>query len=66
MQKDIIRKLHNFLLESHPEAHQIVLEFYSIIAKESTSKGVFNIEQANEMLLTPYPEFQKITIESLS
>jgi hypothetical protein len=47
MQKDIIRKIHNFLLESHPETHQPVLEFYSLIAKESASRGVFNIEQAN-------------------
>ena len=43
MQKDIIRKIHNFLLESHPEAHQGVYEFYSLIAKESASKGLFNV-----------------------
>mgnify|MGYP006373372563 CR=1 FL=1 len=47
MQKDVIRKIHNFLLESHPDTHQLVYEFYSLIAKESSSKGIFNIEQAN-------------------
>jgi hypothetical protein len=24
MQKDIIRRMHNFLLESHPDAHQAI------------------------------------------
>lgn len=33
MQKDIIRKVHNFLLESHPDAHPAALEFYSMVAK---------------------------------
>jgi hypothetical protein len=43
MQKDIIRKIHNFLLESHPDVHPPVLEFYSQLAKESAARGVFNI-----------------------
>lgn len=28
MQKDIIRKIHNFLLDSHTEAHEAVFDYY--------------------------------------
>lgn len=33
MQKDIIRKLHNFLLDSHIDSHESVYEFYSLLGK---------------------------------
>jgi hypothetical protein len=68
MQKDIIKRIHNFLLDSHIDAHQIVYEYYSFIAKESAARGVFNIEQAssNELLASPYTQFQKITTEALA
>jgi hypothetical protein len=43
MQKDVIRKIHNFLLESHPDSHSAVYEYYFVIARESSSKGLFNV-----------------------
>jgi aminopeptidase C len=47
MQKDIIRRIHHFLLESHADAHPAVFEYYGLLAKESAARGVFNIEQAS-------------------
>ena len=47
MQKDIIKRIHAFLLDSHTDAHPAVLDYYSLIGKESATKGVFNIEQAS-------------------
>lgn len=68
IQKDIIKRIHNFLLDSHIDAHPAVYEYYGFIGKESAARGIFNIEQAssNELLASPYPQFQKITAEALA
>lgn len=43
MQKDIIKKIHYFLLDSVVDTHSLVFQYYSFIASESASKGIFNI-----------------------
>lgn len=66
MQKDIVKKIHNFLLDSHTEAHAAVFDYYELVMKESAFRGMFNVEQASELLSSPYPRFQKISAEGLS
>ena len=46
MQKDIIKRIGNYLLDSHRDSHQALYSYYALITKESARKGVFNIEQA--------------------
>ena len=33
MQKDVIKRIHNFLLDSHIEAHPTVFDYYSLLAR---------------------------------
>lgn len=33
MQKDVIKRIHNFLLDSHIDSHPAVYEYYSLITK---------------------------------
>ncbi len=43
MQKDILKKIHNFLLESPVETHPVVYSYLELICIESCSKGLFNV-----------------------
>ena len=65
MQKDIIKRIHNYLLDSHIDSHSSVYQYYNCIAKESANRGVFNIEQGSDSLNSPYVQFQRITADAL-
>lgn len=46
MQKDILKKVHQFLLETPTELHSSVNEYLKKIVKLSVSSSMFNVEKA--------------------
>ena len=43
MQKDIMKKIHSFLLEAPVEVHSISLELLGKICRVATASGMFNL-----------------------
>ena len=66
MQKDILGRTHQYLLQGPIQTHQLVIDFIGKACKVSVGAGMMNIERGMDVIDSPYTEFQKHILNALS